>query len=78
VIPGVPFESDESLTPELLPKFVTALNEGLNYLQDHDDHPVKVQVWQGRLVVRGTRSGVVILVNCPKCPYAKLEAEDDV
>jgi hypothetical protein len=77
VIPGVPFESDESLTPELLPKFVTALNEGLNYLRDRDDRPVKVQVWQGRMVVRGTRSGVVLIVNCPKCPYAEPLDEDD-
>lgn len=69
--PDVAFEADESLTPDNLGKFLSALNDGLDRLTKRGDMARKVRVWKGRLILQGVTQGYVYEVLCPRCPHAK-------
>jgi hypothetical protein len=79
LIPGVEFESDDSLNEKTFLLFLQALNDGMDRLRNQDLVLKRVRIWRGRMVmVDHTGQGYVFLVSCPKCPFSKVEAEDDV
>jgi hypothetical protein len=77
MIPGVPFEADDSFTPETTGKYLSALNDGMARLAERGDVPRKVRIWKGRLILSGSTQGYVYEVLCPRCPFAEMGSTED-
>lgn len=68
MLPGVPFESDDSLNLKGLTEALKALQDAERKLAALDQTLVSVRVWKGRLIATGSKKqAFVYFLPCKRC-----------